>query len=84
MTSLTAEHQAFIDDIQTITDEAQQKLIADFIKQFDLETILSEGIDQSLVDDFFEGLKKYILEGIAVGNKFADQKKEIFNASNSI
>ena len=79
--SLSAEHQTFIDDITKLIDVAKEKLTTKFQNDFDLESVLNDPeFAKELMADIQLELVDYLKDAEKIGNTFGQVKEEDFNA----
>jgi hypothetical protein len=77
--SLTAEHQAFIDNLTSVIDNAKSELSDEFLKSFDLDAILKNPeYGKKLMADLMFRLEDYLAQAGQVGKAFGEVKKDAF------
>jgi hypothetical protein len=80
--SLSSYHQAFIDEITMLIDNAKSELTDEFLKSFDLDAILQNPeYGKKLMEDLMVRLEDYLSKAGEVGQTFGEVKREAFNAS---
>jgi ABC-type antimicrobial peptide transport system ATPase subunit len=83
--SLSASHQQFIEDLTALVDKAKVKIIDEFVKAFDVESVLSdpENGKNLMVELQIKLNNDYLVDAQEIGNKFGTVKREIFNGETS-